>query len=135
MRDTAHLDSDGKTITVTIPFTFKRRSGQRIIVIPDGPISPAPQSTSDVTLVKALARARRWQQMLESGEYASSAELARAERVAKSYLCRILRLTLLAPSIVEAMLDGQHIKYKPLIALLKGFPSKWNQQEAAVRVR
>jgi hypothetical protein len=62
----------------------------------------------DGTLVKALARAHRWQGMLEGGEYGSIEELARAEKINPSYLARVLRLTLLAPEIVESILDGRH---------------------------
>ena len=58
-------------------------------------------------MVKALARAWRWQRMLESGEYGTLAELADAERISRSYVCRVLRLTLLAPDIVERILDGR----------------------------
>jgi hypothetical protein len=45
--------------------------------------------------------------MLESGEYASSAELAKAHKVNDSYLSRILRLTLIAPDIIESILTGR----------------------------
>jgi hypothetical protein len=67
-----------------------------------------PSSLVDGTLVKALARTHRWQGMLDSGEYGSIEELARAEKINPSYLARVLRLTLLAPDIVESILDGQH---------------------------
>jgi hypothetical protein len=60
----------------------------------------------DSTVVKAVARAFRWQRMLESGAHGSIGELAAAERINSSYLARVLRLALLAPEIVEAMLDG-----------------------------
>ena len=59
------------------------------------------------TLVKALARAWRWQRMLDEGQFASVRELAEAERIGLSYISRVLRLTLLAPDIIERILDGQ----------------------------
>ena len=62
---------------------------------------------TDSTLVKALARAFRWKRMLETGEFATIADLAEREGIASSYLTRVLRLTLLAPDIVEAILDGR----------------------------
>jgi hypothetical protein len=85
------------------------------------------QARIDNTLVKALARAHRWQRLLESGSYASIAELAAAEEINASYLARILRLTLLSPEVVERILDGQ----APQITLggaLKAFPLKWERQ-------
>lgn len=62
---------------------------------------------TDNTLVKALARAFRWKRMLESGEFVTIAKPAEREGIAPSYMTRVLRLTLLAPEIVEAILDGR----------------------------
>ena len=61
----------------------------------------------DNAMVKAIARAFRWREMLESGEYATIREIATAEKINESYVGRVLRLTLLAPDIVEAILDGR----------------------------
>jgi hypothetical protein len=72
----------------------------------------------------------RWRQMLESGEYACSAELAKAEKVNASYLSRILRLTLIAPDIIEAMLTGRQPSTLQLDDLLKPLPAPWARQHA-----
>ena len=93
------LSADGSTITVFVPMAWRRRGGRKIIVAPPGCDDWAPPPRIDNTLVKALARAHRWQRMLESGEYGSLAEMADAERISRSYVSRILRLTLLAPRI------------------------------------
>ena len=87
---------------------FQRRGGRKRIVAPDGSeIPPATRSPQpDRTLVKALARARRWQRLLERA-CTTLGEMADAERISRSYVCRILRLTLLAPDIVERILDGR----------------------------
>jgi hypothetical protein len=61
---------------------------------------------ADPSLVKALARAHRWKRLLENGTYASISELAAAEKIDRGYVGTILRLTLLAPDIVEAILDA-----------------------------
>jgi hypothetical protein len=83
----------------------------------------------DSTLVKAIARAHRWQRMLEGGDYASIAELAAAERINSSYLARVLRLTLLAPDIVDMILDGCEDRQAiSLHKLMKGFPVRWQAQ-------
>ena len=81
--------------------------------MPDG---ASGHSKMDNTLVKALARAFRWKRMLESGEFATIAELVEREGIAPSYMTRVLRLTLLAPDIVEAILDG---KPGPVVTLAK----------------
>ena len=112
---------DGGTLIVRIPTRFRRRGGRKRIVAPDGrEIVPTMKSLPDGTLVKALARAHRWQGMLEDGRFASLRELAEAERVNFSYISRILRLTLLAPEIVEHVMDGGPTA--GLARLLEPFP-------------
>jgi hypothetical protein len=101
------LSSDGSTITVFVPMAWRRRGGRKVIVAPPGCDDWAPPARIDSTLIKALARAHRWQRLLESGEYGTLAEMADAERISRSYVSRILRLTLLAPDIVERILDGR----------------------------
>jgi hypothetical protein len=94
------------TVTVQVPLTIRRRGGRKVVLSPDGHQQLSGRPQIDSTLVKALARAFRWQRMLENGEYATVTELAVAEKINAGYLGRILRLTLLPPSTVEAILDG-----------------------------
>ena len=122
------LSPDGSTITVFLPMTWRRRGGRKIIVAPDGCDDWAPPPRIDNTLIKALARAHRWRRMLEAGEYGTLAEMADAERISRSYVSRILRLTLLAPDIVERILDGRPMPGLP--QLLKPFPIEWERQRA-----
>jgi hypothetical protein len=118
---------DGTTLVVRIPMRFQRRGGRKRIVAPDGSeLAPARSSQPDGTLVKALARAHRWQRMLESGQAASAAELADTDRINRSYVSRILRLTLLAPDIVERILDGRQTV--DVAQLLQPFPVEWERQ-------
>jgi hypothetical protein len=106
---------------------FQRRGGRKRIVASDGSeIAPMNRPQPDGTLVKALARAHRWQRMLESGECGTLAEMADAERISRSYVSRVLRLTLLAPDIVERILDGRPTAGLP--QLLKPFPVDWEAQ-------
>src|SRR5690554_2019213 len=93
--------------------------------LPDG---FRPDRKADNTLVKALARAFRWKRMLESGEFATIGELAEREGIAVSYLTRVLRLTLLAPDIVEAILDGTKGPGVTLAQVLEPFPLDWRHQ-------
>jgi hypothetical protein len=99
-----------------------------VIVAPPGCDNWAPPPSIDNALLKALARAHRWRRMLESGGYGTLAELADAERINRSYVSRILRLTLLAPEIVERILDGRPAPSLP--QLLKPFPVEWDKQKA-----
>jgi hypothetical protein len=121
------------TITVRVPIATQQRGVRKLIITPHGGPAWVPnQIRLDDTLIKALARAHRWNRMLESGDYTSMTELAEAENVTESYLCRILRLTLLSPKIVEAALDGV-LNAAPLLQqLLRPFPVEWREQEAAL---
>ena len=113
------------TITVHVPFSLVKRGGRKEMVLPVD--RSTPRQTDD-TLVKALARAFRWKRMLDTGEYATINELAEREGIALSYLSRVLRLTLLAPDILEAILDGRLKKDGTLAALLEPFPTEWPAQ-------
>ena len=103
------LSSDGRTVTVRVPISIRRRGGRKLVLAPDGAdVTAAPvRRHVDNAMVKAIARAFRWRDMLESGDYATIAEIAAAEKINESYVGRVLRLTLLAPDIVEAILDGR----------------------------
>jgi hypothetical protein len=93
----------------------------------------APTRTpTDPAVVKALARAHRWKRMLDEGRYASTGEIAAAERLDRGYLGRILQLTLLAPDIVEAILDGREPPELGLPGLMEPLPAEWSEQGQAL---
>jgi hypothetical protein len=114
-----------ETVTLHVPFRTVKRGGRKEMQLPDG--TPPPRRT-DSALVKALARAFRWKRMLESGEFATIAELAEREGIAPSYMTRVLRLTLLAPDIVDAILHGRQAPGVTLARLLEPFPVEWRHQ-------
>lgn len=114
------------TVTLHVPFRVVKRGGRKELQLPDGAAQPR---RTDSTLVKALARAFRWKRMLESGEFATLAELADREGIAPSYVTRVLRLTLLAPDIVETILDGKQGPEMPLARVLDPFPMDWDSQK------
>jgi len=113
------------TVTLHVPFRVVKRGGRKEMQLPEGAIQPRK---TDNTLLKALARAFRWKRMLESGEFATIAELAEREVIAPSYMTRVLRLTLLAPDIVEAILDGKQGPEVTLAQVLEPFPVEWKRQ-------
>ena len=123
------LSKDGRTITVHIPVTFRHQGGRKQVVTPAGvaPWVPTPTRV-DNTMVKALVRAHRWRDMLESGKHVTVRDLAKAEAIDEVYLGRVLRLTLLAPNIVEAILAGTQSATLELHDLLKPFPVEWDKQ-------
>ena len=115
-----------ETVTIHVPFRIVKRGGRKEMQMPD---RVRPERTPDSTLVKALARAFRWKRMLESGEFATIAELAEREGIATSYMTRILRLTQLEPGIIEAVLDGRQGDAVTLARLMDPFPISWIEQK------
>jgi len=97
------------------------------VVTPDG-APQAPRPRVDNATVKALARAFRWRKLLDEGVHATREDLAGAKGVNGTEVSRILRLTLLAPEIVEAILDGRQPAELQLDDLLEGFPPDWEGQ-------
>jgi hypothetical protein len=123
----ATISVEGETITVHIPLTFRKRGGRKLVMTPDG-VEWAPRPRVDNAMVKALARAFRWRRMLDTGVHATLEDLARSKGVNATYVSRLLRLTLLAPEIVEAILDGRQSAEVQLDDLLRGFPLEWAGQ-------
>jgi hypothetical protein len=133
MIQSAETRLDGTTLLVRIPMRLQRRGGRKRIVAPDGSaIVPATKPQPDGTLVKALARAWRWQRLLDSGVYASVSDIGDAEGISKSYVSRILRLALLAPDIVEAILAGRTDQALMLEQLERPLPASWAEQRLLV---
>ncbi|MCA0871425.1 hypothetical protein LCL97_11355 [Seohaeicola saemankumensis] len=114
-----------ETVTLHVPFRVVKRGGRKEMQLPED--AGLPRRT-DNTLVKALARAFRWKRMLESCEFTTIAELAKREEIAPSYMTRVLRLTLLSPDIVEAILEGRTGPEVTLARVLEPFPKAWAAQ-------
>ena len=115
------------TITVHVPFRFVKRGGRKEMVLPT---TATAQRKPDDTFVKALARAFRWKQLLDSGEFATITDLAEREKISTTYLARIFRLTLLAPDLVEKALEGRQSAEFSKAAQQADFPTEWDAQRS-----
>ena len=115
-------------LTVRVPLAVRKQRGGRKLMIAPAATTNRGSSSSDTTLVKALARAFRWRRMMEAGRFATINELAAAEKINSSYVSRLLRLTLLAPDIVEAVLNGRQPEGMTLPGLMEPFPVNWIEQ-------
>jgi hypothetical protein len=107
---------------------FAKRGGRKSVVSPDGVATVVSRPQVDSTLVKALARAFRWRKLLETGVYVTIDEMAAAERINGSSMCRVLRLTLLQPETVEAILNGRQPAGMTLAVLMRPFSVKWERR-------
>ena len=117
------------TATVVVPFTIRKRGGRKLILTPDGtPASPPSRARPDSALLKALARGFRWKKMLQEGDFQTLEEIADAENINPSYVSRLLRMTLLSPEIVEAILAGRQPPGLTMATAMKPFPVAWEHQ-------
>lgn len=143
MTRNVQLSADGKTLAVHVPMQFRKRGGRKVVIAPSGaqamlqPISRTSVAAQcravDDGLVKAIVQAHRWQAMLDEGRYATVGDLAKAEKLDKSFVSRTLRLTLLAPNVIEAILDGRQSDAAQRQTLLRGFPLAWEEQMHSFR--
>ena len=126
------ITRDGEFVVVHIPMTFKRRGGRKEIIVPEGHPGHATAKQVQRPLAVAVARAHIWRDLLESGKVKTISEIARANKVDHSYVSRILRLTTLAPDIIEAILDGKEPSGLSLAVLTKErLPELWEEQRRA----
>jgi len=126
-----HGDYNGQ-LSVRIPFTIRKRGGKKLIITPDGAASAPSRAHVDNAMIKAIARGFRWRRLLENGTYGTVEEIAAAEKINSSYVSRVLRLTLLAPDIVEAILDGRQPAEMTLAVLMRPFAVGWREQAEAL---
>jgi len=131
------VSTHGQTMTIRVPLTLRRIGGRKRVISPPGATAwmpPRPEINSP--LFHALVRAFHWQSLLDGGHYASVNELAKAQGKNASYVAAVLRLTLLAPDIVEAIVDGRQPPTLQLQPLMRnGVPVAWEEQRCAHNVR
>jgi hypothetical protein len=130
----AKLTRANRTLVVRVPLPPRQRGGRKFVVGPGGIAWTGRPVVVDNAIVKALGRAYRWKAMLESGEYTSVTDLARREKTNLSYLCRVMRLTLLAPDIIEAILGRQDFAGLQLAGLLAPLPLIWEKQRETLLI-
>jgi len=131
----ATVQNDDSGIVVNVPLTLKKRGGRKEVVLPqtfasDNPMRPSHQEA----LVIAIARAHRWQKLLDDGKFESVSDLAREIGLDVSFTARLLRLTLLAPDIIEAILMGEEPSGLSLTMLTKRLPVVWEDQRKVLSI-
>ena len=118
-----------QAVTVTVPFVIRKRGGRKLVITPDGTTAaPVNKPRVDSALLKALARGFRWRKLLETGDFATIQEIADAENINPSYVSRVLRITLLAPEIVETILAGRQPGGLTMARAMRPFPTEWRHQ-------
>ena len=127
-RTASDIVAEGEQLVVSVPLAMKRRGGRKQVIVPGGAESGTPaQPRTNAPLALTIARAHRWRTLLEEGRYGSIRELALELGVDNSYVARLLRLTLLAPDIIDAILDGTEPSGLSLEKLFRA-PLDWDSQ-------
>jgi len=127
------ISIEESTISVFVPIKIKNRGGRGSvsIITPQNKVFPVEKRPNyDFRLINALAKAYRLQQKMDKNSDHTISSLAAEEGLTHGYLGRLLRLNLLAPDIIEAILGGRQPKGLKLIDFLrKEIPSLWEEQE------
>src|SRR3954469_8637634 len=101
-------DQARSPVTVRVPLAIKSWGGRKVVVSPDGhPVAAHFKPRVDDTLLRAVVQEFHWKNQMDAGQFATVSELAATAELNGSYVSHVLRLTLLAPNIVEAILDGK----------------------------
>lgn len=114
-------------VTIRIPMAFRMRSGRREVILPNGIAPTIPDAYCP--LKTAVARAHRWQKMIETGEVASNSDLARRLKMDQSLVARTIRLASLAPDMIESILDGDEPDGLSLKMMRRELPLLWQEQK------
>lgn len=123
--------AEDQKIVVRVPINLRRWGGKKVLVGPQGQDLRKLdlEIRKDEKLLKALARAYRWQKMLITGKHASISDMAEAEKINKSYIQRMMRIMLLSPKIIDAILSGQQPEGFSLTDIERPFTPIWSEQE------
>lgn len=115
----------------TVPLTIRRRQQRKVLTPPPEADSALSHGGVDPAMIKTLGKAFHWQKLLDSGKYRTTTELARALKLEQGWVAEVLRMTLLAPDIIEAILHGQqprHLNLHVLRGRDQDWPRSWEQQ-------
>ena len=125
---TLRISLQNDVISIRVPVSLRRHGGKKYMILPDGILESTGLRKPDEALVRALAKARYWQDQITSGEFRSLDDLAKWKKINPSYVSRILRINQLAPVIKAAILDGRQPVSIDIQKLQKPFPDLWQEQ-------
>lgn len=106
-----------------VPLNLKRRPG-RLIADSGTPVH-------DVNILNVVGRGFYWQDLLDTGVYASGSDIAKVEGVTPSTVNRLVRMGLLAPDLIEELMAGKQPRRLTAHWLIRNrIPSSWGEQRA-----
>lgn len=129
--------SQGSAVTF-VPLTIKRRHTRKLLIAPPGQEDAKVRSSFDLPMIRTIGKAFYWQKLLDSGEVANATELARQLKLEPGWVAEVLRLTRLAPDIVQAILEGRQPRHLNLHAIRgrqADVPVDWDEQRRLLGFR
>jgi hypothetical protein len=130
------FEAGGRSVTF-VPLAIKRRHYSKMLVPPPGASSAKIKSSFDLPLIRTLGKAFYWQRLLDSGEVANATELARGLKLELGWVAEVLRMTLLAPNIVQAIIDGRqprHLNLHVVRGRQAEVPADWEEQRNLLEI-
>jgi hypothetical protein len=121
----------GQQRVTMVPLTIRRKQNRKVMIPPPGEQSALGSGGEDIPMIRTLGKAFYWQKLLDQGEFATIRDLSRAMKLEHGWVAEILRMTTLAPDIIEAILDGQqprHLNLQTLRGRHEPLPRDWQQQ-------
>ena len=126
----------GHRVTV-VPLSIRRRHTRKLIIRPNSAVSQSSDAgEADQSMIITLGRAFYWQKLLDDGEFRTVIDLAKALRLEVGWVAEVLRMTLLAPDIIQSILDGTHPRSLSLHVLRgreKTISREWKIQRDELR--
>ncbi|HRK98460.1 MAG TPA: recombinase family protein [Alphaproteobacteria bacterium] len=116
-------------ITIEIPIKLRKRSGRKYITAPDGrDLSSYRKPKYQTNMMQAIVRGHQFSDMLDREPDITIKHLAQREMLDHGYVAKTIRMTQLAPDIIEAILNGRQPQAMTLAELMRPFPNCWNTQ-------
>jgi hypothetical protein len=132
--DARHYTTGQQRVTM-VPLTIRRKQNRKVMIPPPGETSVLGTGGLDLPMIRTLGKAFYWQRLLDEGRYRTTKELGQAIKLEPGWIAEVLRLTLLAPDIVEAILDGRqprHLNLQTLRGRIDLLPRDWAEQRRAL---
>ncbi len=123
---------DGTQRVTIVPLTIRRKQNRKLLTPPSGTKANVMSGGIDIPMIKTLGKAFYWQRLIDEGKYATSTDLARAFKLEPGWVAEVLRMTNLAPEIIEAILEGvqpRHLNLQTIRGRHESLPRNWEEQK------
>lgn len=121
----------GEQRVTMVPLTIRRKRNHKVMTPPPGEHSALGSGGEDISMIRALGKAFYWQKLLDQGKFATIRDLSRSMKLEQGWVAEVLRMTMLAPDIIEAVLEGKqprHLNLQTLRGRHDPLPRDWQEQ-------